>query len=383
MVNRDDVSRSVSKHHSDYKCKGFYTWDHLVSMLFCTLSGCTSLREVAAGFLGLKGKTGHLALGKLPRRSTLSDANHKRPAAVFEAIYKRLLTRYLPLIPDSRMRHQFGHRVFLIDSTTISLFHALLKGAGRIPASGRQKGGIKVHTLLNPDEQVPRLVWISEAATNDITFLDQLDFEPDAIYVFDKGYVDYKRYEQLTAQGVFFVTRLKENAAFNTVAERALDEETDAAVLKDEDIELPIRRNGKVVRWVPLRRVAYWEERGERTFEFLTNLPHIDAAQIALLYKERWQIELLFKQLKQNFPLKYFLGDNSNAMEIQIWCTLITNLLLTIVKSKVRRNWAFSNIVTFSRIHLFNHIHLLRFLENPDKDWQEPEDSLQLLLFSG
>lgn len=383
LLDRGDIKKAVRSTNSDYKYKGFQTWEHLISMLFCTLSGCSSLREITAGFLGLKGKTEHFALKKLPRRSTLSDANRKRTPQVFERIYNDLLSRYLPCISDSRIRQQFGHKVFLIDSTTITLFCAIMRGAGRIPKTGKQKGGIKVHTMLNPDEQVPRLIWITESATNDIQFLPKIDFEKNAVYVFDKGYVDYQRYEEFCSNGVYFVTRLRENAAYQSLQDLDIPEEIDPGIIKDELIELPIRKNGKVIRTVKLRRVVYWDDSVDKAFVFLTNLEVVSADQIALLYKQRWGIELVFKQVKQNFPLKYFLGDNTNAIEIQVWCVLIANLLMTVVKDRVTRKWAFSNIVTFCRIHLFNHIHLIRFLQDPEKDWEPDLNNAQFSLFSG
>jgi Transposase DDE domain/Domain of unknown function (DUF4372) len=383
LLDRGDIQKAVRSNNSDYKYKGFQTWEHLISMLFCTLSGCSSLREITAGFLGLKGKTEHFALKKLPRRSTLSDANRKRIPKVFEDIYNDLLRRYLACISDSRIAKQFGHKVFLIDSTTITLFCAIMRGAGRIPKTGKQKGGIKVHTMLNPDEQVPRLIWMSPSATNDIQFFHKIDFEKNAVYVFDKGYVDYERYEEFCNRGVYFVTRLREKASYQSLQDLDISDDIDPGVIKDELIELPIRKNGKVIRTIKLRRVVYWNDSDEKYFVFLTNLEVLAPDQIALLYKQRWAIELLFKQVKQNFPLKYFLGDNTNAIEIQVWCVLIANLLMTVVKSRVKKNWAFSNIATFCRIHLFNHIHLIRFLQDPEKDWETELNKAHFSLFSG
>jgi hypothetical protein len=382
LIDRFKVGEAVKKTGSDRYCKGFYTWDHLVSMLFCTLSNCASLREVAAGCLGLKGKTQHLGLRKLPKRSTLSDANKLRTPKVFERIYYDLLNQYRSSISDSRLKNLFGKDLFIIDSTTISLFNSILKCVGRKPKSGKEKGGIKVHMLLKADEHVPQLVWFSRAATNDIMFWNRIKFQKDALYVFDKGYIDYSRYQKLTDNGVHFITRLKENASFESLYELEIGDNVDQRVLKDEWIQLPIRKNGKIIRTIQMRRIAYWDEVNKRTFIFLTNLQDIDPSQIALLYKQRWQIELLFKQLKQNFPLKYFLGDNSNAVIIQIWCTLIANLLLTIINGCVKKKWSFSNLISFSRLHLFNYIHLTSFLENPEKDWQKELFTDEMLLFS-
>lgn len=385
LIDRSEVKSLIKKTGSDRFCKGFYTWDHLVSMLFCTLSNCTSLREVAAGCLGLKGKTEHLGLHRLPRRSTLSDANKLRTPKVFEMIYWSILKKYRSHISDSRLKKFFGKELYIFDSTTISLFKDILKCAGKRPKNGKQKGGMKVHTLLNADEQVPQLLWFSSAATNDICFWDKIEFKKNAIYVFDRGYIDYNRYDQLTKDEVSFVTRLKDNATFETEQELEIDDNVDPGVIKDEWIRLPIRNNGRIVSWIKLRRVAYWDNDNQRVFAFLTNIKEHDmnGGNIALLYKQRWQIELLFKQLKQNFPLKYFLGDNVNAIVIQVWCAMIANLLLTIMRERVKRKWSFSNLVSFTRLHLFNHIHLIRFLEDPEKDWQKELLQPQICLFDG
>lgn len=385
LIDRSEVKSAIKNTGSDRFCKGFYTWDHLVSMLFCTLSNCTSLREVAAGCLGLKGKTEHLGLNRLPRRSTLSDANRLRTPKVFEKIYWGILKKYRSDISDSRLKRFFGKELYIFDSTTISLFKDILKCAGKPPKNGRQKGGMKVHTLLNADEQVPQLLWFSSAATNDIGFWDKIEFKKNAIYVFDRGYIDYRRYNQLTKDNVSFVTRLKGNAIFKTEQELGIDDNVDPGVLKDEWINLPIRSKGKILYWIKLRRVAYWDDVNQKVLAFLTNIKdnEMDGGKIALLYKQRWQIELLFKQLKQNFPLKYFLGDNVNAIIIQVWCAMIANLLLTIIRERVKRRWSFSNLISFTRLHLFNHIHLIRFLEDPEKDWQKEILQLQISLFDG
>ncbi len=158
----------------------------------------------------------------------------------------------------------------------------------------------------------------------------------------------------------------------------------DPGVIKDEIIQLPIRTNGQTIRTIELRRVDYWDDEQKRIIICLTNLMEIEADVIPKLYKQRWQIETLFKQLKQNFPLKYFLGDNENAIKIQVWCVLISNLLLTIIQQQIKsKNWAFSNIVSFTRLHLFNYIHLVSFLENPEKDWEKELIGIEFNLFSG
>jgi len=384
LIDRNLVSQAVFKTQSDRFCKGFYTWDHFVSMLFSSLSQCTSLREVVAGCLGLKGKAEHLGLQHLPRRSTLADANKQRTPEVFQSIYYGMLKKHSQFITDSRLKSSVEREVLIFDSTTISLFKNILKCVGPKSKNGKQKGGIKAHMMISANELVPQLIWFSEAATHDVRFLDKIDFKKDAIYVFDRGYPDYRRYEALTKLGGHYVTRLRDNATYETLEELHIADHIDPGIIKDEIIQIPIRKKGSaaILRKLTVRRIAYWDEKNQTTLIFLTNMLDVPPDQISELYKQRWKIELLFKNLKQNFPLKYFLGDNENAIIIQIWSALIANLLLTVISKKLSRSWAFSNMVSFARIHLFNYIHLIRFLNNPEKDWIKEIPADQIDLFS-
>ena len=379
LINSDLVRTAIKKHNSDRYTKKFGTSDHLISMLFSSFANCSSLREVAGAMLGLKGKTNHFQLKNIPHKSTLSDANARRSHLVFEEIYYSLYNTYGSIISDSRKIYDWENKLEIIDSSTISLFKDILSCVGREPANGKRKGGIKVHTQINLQEKVPKLIWFSAAKTHDKQFLQYVKLEKGKIAVFDKGYNDYKTFDEFTNQGVYFVTRLKSNASYESITENDIPDYLDSGVLKDEIIRVDIKENGKFLKTTELRRIAYWDEENERCFEFITNLKGMNAGHIALIYKKRWQIELLFKQLKQNFPLKFFLGDNENAIKIQIWCTLIVNLLLTVIHKKVNRKWAFSNLVSFCRLHLFNYIHLTKFLENPEKDWLR-ESTYQLQL---
>jgi len=382
LIDESIITWGVRKYKTDRYIKKFSTKDQLISMLFCVLGKCNSLREVCGAMLGLKGKTKHFALNHLPRRSTLSDANKLRTHEVYEFIYHQLLKQYKHVLSDSRIEDAIRKKVKIFDSTTISLFQDILRCVGRKPENGKRKGGIKAHTIINVDEKVPSLVWYTEARTHDHVLLEKLKTGNDLIYIFDMGYVDYKIYDKFCLTGTGFVTRLKENAKYCPVEELDIPDEIHDGVIKDEIIEVDVKHAGKVIKRLKLRRIVFWDATNQRIFEFLTNLFEMRADLIAALYKIRWQIELLFKQLKQNFPLKYFLGDNENAIKIQIWCTLIANLLLMVVKKMVKkRNWSFSNIVSFCRLQLFNYIHLIKFLENPEKDWEIESNEVQLSLF--
>jgi hypothetical protein len=369
LIDDSLITWAVKKYKADRYVKKFKTKDQLISMLFCTMGKCNSLREVCGAMLGLKGKTKHFELSCIPRRSTLSDANKLRSESVFEFIYHGLLKKYQHILSDSRVRDAIRKEVKIFDSTTISLFQDILKCVGRKPQSGRSKGGIKAHTVINADEKVPNLIWYTSAATHDHVLLAKLKLDPNTIYVFDKGYNDYQAWYRFTEGETGFVTRLKDNAVYESVLEYDIPEKIHPGVIKDEIIRVAVIRGDGTKRTLKLRRVVFWDDAGKRLFVYITNLFDLRADLIVALYKLRWQIELLYKQLKQNFPLRYFLGDNENAIKTQIWCALITNLLLMVVMKSVKRKWAFSNIVSFTRLHLFNYISLFRFLENPERDW--------------
>jgi len=381
LIDPRIISESSKAWNSDRYVKKFTTKDHLISMLFCALAKCTSLREVSGAMLGLSGKTKHFQLTHIPKRSTLSDANQKRNSEVFGNIYNKLLVQYGNVFSDSRIKDVINKQIEIFDSTTISLFKDILKCVGRNPADGKKKGGIKVHTVINVDEALPKLVWFTEAAKNDHVLLNKLKMDSNTIYVFDKGYNDYKAFKKFCDNQTGFVTRIKDNAVYQIVQENEIEEHIHSGVLEDQIIEIEVKESSNSSK-LELRKIRFYDRILKREFEFLTNLFEMRADLVSAIYKLRWQIELLFKQLKQNFPLKYFLGDNENAIKIQIYCALIANLLMTVIQKQLKRAWAFSNLVSFCKIHLFNYIHLIRFLENPDKDWQKVhEQRLQYNLF--
>jgi hypothetical protein len=374
-----DVSRTAEKYNSDRYYKKFKTYDHLVTMIYATLSGVSSLRELSTVMLACEGRISHLNLKHFPKRSTLSDANKKRSSKIFGEIYSLLYKRYAGFLSDSNPLRLPVKKLKIVDSTTISLFSDILKGVGRNPLNGKKKGGIKVHTMINAMEDVPCLIRFSSAATHDHTFLKDLNLEKGSFVVFDKAYNDYLQYLQWTLDDIYFVTRQKDNAVYKSIKEFDLDDNTSDAVLKDELIL--IEKKGKSIE---IRRVAYWDSEKEKVYEFITNNMDISPDKVADIYKHRWQIETMFKRLKQNFPLKYFLGDNQNAIEIQIWVALIVQLIMLVIQRKIKRKWAYSNMVSVIRFHLMTYLNLYKFLENPDKEWVDlttKPPNIQLKLF--
>ena len=380
LIDDKIINSSVKECDSDRYTKKFTTKDHLISMLFCSFAKCNSLREISGAMLGLSGKTEHFKLKHIPKKSTLSDANKKRDVEVFEKIYHKLLQEYGWVLSDSRIKEVIKKQVKIFDSSTISLFKDIMACVGRNPKNGKKKGGIKIHTVINADEIVPSLIWFSPATVHDHNFLEKLKCDDNTIYVFDKGYNDDKAFKHFSDQKTGFVTRIKDNANYQIIVQNEVLDKIHSGVLEDQIIEIGVNDNEKTSK-LKLRKVRFYDRENKREFEFLTNLFEMRADMIAALYKIRWQIELLFKQLKQNFPLKYFLGDNENAIKIQIYCVLIVNLLIAVIKKKLKRSWAFSNLVSFCKIHLFNYIHLMKFLENPEKDWKIEKINTEQLAF--
>lgn len=368
FIDKNEISKIAKQHNAERYVKKFTTYNHLVVMLFVAFEGYHSIREVILGLLANAHKLAHLGLFYLVRRSTLSEANIRRKSMVFGDIYMSVYRKHSSFLTDSRLSDADLKRLYIMDSTTISLFKDILRGVGRNPKEGKKKGGIKAHTIIKSSENVPCLIRYSEAVRHDHMFLEEVfKLEAGSIITFDKGYVDYATYEAFTKSEIWYVTRLKDNAIYEAREEFDIPDDADSGVLKDEEIILLYGDKNQH----RTRRIAYWDNENNRLFEFITNNFELSAEKIALIYKKRWQIELLFKQLKQNFPLKYFLGDNENAIEIQIWIAMLANLLITLVKSKVKRKWAFSNLVSIVRQQLMNYINIYSFLEDPEGSWRE------------
>jgi len=370
FLDKREIRKIAQKHAAERYVKKFTTYNHVIVMLFMALEGYHSLRETILGLLANAHKLSHLGLTYLVKRSTFSEANQRRSSKVFEDIYMSVYRKHACSLADSRLSDKDMQRLYIMDSTTITLFKDILRGVGRNPKEGKKKGGIKAHTIIKASENVPCLIRYSEAVRHDHMFLKEVSrLAKGTIITFDKAYVDYAQYEAFSQQSIWYVTRLKSNALYKAREEFDIPDDADSGVLKDEEIILYYGRNKEQEH--RSRRIAYWDSANNRLFEFITNNFELPAEKIALIYKQRWQIELLFKQLKQNFPLKYFLGDNENAIEIQLWSAMLANLLITLIRSKVKRKWAFSNLVSIIRQQLMNYINIYRFLEDPEGSWRQ------------
>jgi len=362
FVSKNTIQAISNRHSADRYTKRFNTYEHLVTMLYSIFNNCNSLREVSTGMLASEQRLAHLGIRYHPRRSTISDANNRRQAEVFGDIYFDLYNRYASFLSDSRKTSK-GKKLYIFDATTISLFQEVLRTSGQNP-SGKRKGGIKVHTLIRSDQDVPCMIRFSAAAANDSQFLKEIHLAPGSVILFDRGYRDFITLNRFTNEHVTWVTRLIKTFTYSVL--KSLSVESNTPIISDEQIQLGSPTGKKVIA----RLVRYQDEGGE-LYEFLTNNHRMKATTIASLYKKRWQIELLFKRIKQNYPLKYFLGDSENAIKIQIWCALIADIILKIVKKVAAKKWSFSNLASIVRLHLMTYIDLNSFLKAPEKVLQK------------
>lgn len=379
FIPRGVVNEVARELGGDRYYKSFKTYEHLVTMLYAIFNQCTCLREVTTGLLAWEQRIHHLGMDAHPRRSTLSDANRKRNPEIFEQIYLRLLARYRAILPDSQRRTKKDN-VYIFDSTTIGLFQEILKAAGRNRDDGRRKGGIKVHTLLHSSTDLPTMIRYSAAAANDARFLKEVRLPKGSVVVFDKGYRNYSTYNQLHQQRVTWVTRHRDHSVYQLQQRcHVNDHQKLQGISSDHYVELGHNHN-KTATHTPARLIGYRDPVSKKHFRFLTNNRELAPMTIANYYGQRWQIETFFKRIKQNYPLQYFLGDNDNAIKIQIWCALIADLLLKVVKTGTRSSMAFSNIVGLIRLHLMTYMDLKSFLRSPEKSllkqMREPKKQL-------
>ncbi len=356
LINRKRFYELVYRHHSERYAKKFSSWDHFVSMLFCQLAQAKSLREICGGLACCLGKLRHLAMTKAPNKSTLSYANAHRPWQMFEDLFYENLKFCQQVAPRKKFR--FKNKLLSLDSTTISLCLAMFPWA----KFRRTKGAIKLHMLLDHDGYLPSYAYIENAKKHDITIARKLPLSPGSIIAMDRAYNDYKLYAQWTENNIYFVTRLKRNA--NYMLEEVRDIPQDRNILADELITFEGYYAQQNYPY-PLRRIVVWDDENKRQIVLLTNHLEFGATTIAAIYKDRWQIEIFFKALKQNLKVKTFVGTSENALYIQIWTALIAMLLIKFLQFKSKLSWSLSNLVAFLRWNLFTYRNLWEWIDNP------------------
>jgi len=350
----------VRQHKADKGAKGFSTWTQCVAMLFCQLARADSLREICNGLACSQGKLIHLGICQAPNKSTLSYANGHRPAALFEDLFWTTLNRFREQqgIGARKNKFRFRNKLLSLDSTTITLCLGLFPWA----KFRRAKGGVKAHVVLDHDDYMPAYVVLTEALRSDVSVAQDLVFNPETIVVVDRGYTDYALFGRWTKEGVYFVTRLKDNAIYEVVEEIQVPENRN--IRSDQIIRLSSEQAQKDCPCL-LRRVVVWDPEQEREIVLLTNQIAFGATTIAAIYQERWEIELFFKALKQNLKVKTFVGTSENALRIQIWTALLALLLLKWLHHLSKANWSLSNLASMPRMNLFTYRDLRKWIDDP------------------
>lgn len=365
FIPRNKFDRLAHRHGSDRYYKTFDSWTQLLTMLFGTLSRCDSMGEICDGMKGLAGKLNHLGLASAPAKSTSADGLRERDNEFFKDVYFMLLEHFKPLLSVSRIDNVSFSKLFVFDSSTIGLFSQIMKGVGRNPKNeGKKKGGLKVHMMIDAHSDTPSFVKISEARQHDKNFLQYLHLAAHSMIVFDRAYNHYLQFAKWTGQHINFVCRLKKNAVYEVVESLSgQDLQKDRhGVLKEEHIHIKYKED-KQEKTLCLRKVTYRDEKG-RIYEFITNNFEISREEVAFLYKLRWNIELLFKKLKQNFQLHYFYSETENGIKTQVWCTLVAQLLLMVLRLRSESKKAFSTIAALVRIHLISNLDVFWMVIN-------------------
>ena len=369
-LDRDKIVEISRKYGGEKYVKSFDGYTHLLTMLYAVIQRFDSLREIETSMTAEVRKLNHIGINSVPKRSTLSDANARRSEKFFEEVYRGLYAANKDVLSSDSRRNgaeDWIRRLRIIDSTTISLFsNAIFKGVGRHPKTGRKKGGIKVHSVIHANEGVPCDVQFTSAATNDSFMLAPSHYKRDEIAAMDRAYINYAKFEELTDRGVVYVTKMKKNLNYEVLVDcmhqnpQGLMEYREQVVVFRKD---GINHIARIITYVDIKK-----GKKPKLISLLSNDFDMPPETIVAIYRRRWQIESLFKQIKQNFPLRYFYGESANAIKIQIWVTLIANLLLSVLQSTLNRRWSFSGLATIVRIVLMYYLNLEKFLNQPDAD---------------
>lgn len=383
FIPREVFKKCVDQCQADKWYKQVKTWDQFVFMLYGVLTGSSSLREITRHFMLMGDKLAHCGIFKIPRRSSISDANARRRSDVFAHLYTALYQHYQEKFSDSYLSMKINgevapSQVEVFDSTVMTLFKEIFKGCGRLPDNGRKKGGIKAFTKMNLSERVPNFISLKAAARNEKSFLASLDLAKDSIAVFDKGFNTFSQYEEWDRDGIFYLTRMQDNTRFNILNQRSLEDQCEDGVRQDADIALQYYcSRSRKTQQIQTRMVAYIDPVSQEELVFLTNLMTLQATTICQLYKNRWVIEPLFKQIKQNFELTYFLADSVEGVKTQIWIAMILNLIFTLVHKMTKEAEDFATMVKLAAKNTASYVAFISFLKMSPTEVPPALDNLE------
>ena len=376
-LDRLKFNKLVKEHQSDKHQKGYNSWTHLVSMLFCQFAKSQSVRDISNGLRSATGNLNHLGIERAPSKSTISYQNKNRDWELFRKYYYQLLGSLGQQAGFKQVKFRIKTKIFLLDSTTISLCLNIFDWA----KYKTNKGAVKMHTLLDYDGNLPAYVNITDGKTADNKGAYEVPLLKGSVIVADRFYNDFYLLNVWDSKGVYFVVRHKENIQYKVIKENKLPENRHQHILKDEIIELK-NKSSKEKYPKKLRRIAVWDDVNEQVVELITNHMTWSCNTIGELYKSRWEVEIFFRDIKQLLHIKSFIGTSKNAVMIQIWTALITILILKVLKAMAKFDWHLSNLVAFIRLNLFVKINLQDWLDKPFEQHKDPpQNVIQGVLF--
>ena len=360
LFSRGSFEKAVKQHKAERHARGFTSWGQFVAMLFCQVGRAHSLREICGGLACCEGQLKHLGVPVAPKRSTLAYANEHRPWELYQTVFEQTLSQCQELVrrQGGRKKFRFKNKLMSLDGSIIDLSVSMFDWA----KFRRTKGAIKLHLLLDHDGYLPSFAVVTEGKTSEIKVARTLRFAPGTILAIDRGYNDYEWFRELMQEEVYFVTRMKEKAVYEVKAE--LQTPQNSKVVRDQIICFPrLAREGEEP--VLFRRVEIWDAEKEEAVVFLSNLLAFGATTIAAIYKDRWQIELFFKSMKQALKIKTFVGTSANAVRTQVWTALIAMLVLKYLQLKSQFPWSLSTLAALLRQQLFFYRDLWVWLDDP------------------
>ena len=370
-LDRGIFNKLVDQRKTDKHQKGFTSWTHLVSMLFCQFAKSQSIRDISNGLRSATGNLNHMGVEKAPSKSTISYQNKRRDWELFRDYYYSLLGSLGQQAHLRRVKFRIKSKIFLLDSTTVSLCLSLFDWAKYKTA----KGAIKMHTLLDYDGNLPAYVNITNGKTADNKGAYDIPLLKRSVIVADRFYNDFSLLKVWDTNEVFFVVRHKDNIQYATIKENELPDNRHGHILIDEIIALTgLKSKEKYPK--RLRRIAIYDPVNKQQIELITNQMSWTANTISELYKARWAVEIFFREIKQLLHIKSFIGTSENAVMIQIWTALITILVLKALKAMAKHKWYLSNLVAFIRLNLFVKVDLQKWLDNPFQDHPPPKQNI-------
>lgn len=372
FISPKQFSLSVNKYKGNYKVKTFSCWDQFLCLCYGQLVNCSSLRNIVLCLNAHENKLYHLGIRGTVKRSTFATANEIRDWRIYEDLALKLVKRVIPLYANDDFGVDLKNTVYALDSSTINLCLSVFPWA----KFRQTKGAVRLHTLMDLRGSIPVYIDITDGKVHDVNILDKINYEYNAFYVIDRGYIDFSRLNKINSALAFFVTRLKTNTSYKRLYSQRVDKQT--GVLCDQTIKLTGYKNSYEDK---LRRIKYKDIETDIVYEFLTNNFDVSALTIAILYKKRWNIELFFKWIKQHLKIKIFWGESENAVKTQIWVAIITYLMVAIIKKTLAVKLSIYEIHQILGTSVFDKTPIKSILSNISESETKSIENKQLKLW--